>query len=105
MLCLRVDGEIRRVTVEGNGPVDAAFNAIRALVPHNANLQLYQVSAITQGTDAQAEVTVRLETEGGKIVNGNSSNIDTVVASALAYISALCKLQAMQEREGLLPSL
>lgn len=107
MLCLRVGdklgGEIRRVTVEGNGPVDAAFNAIRALVPHNANLQLYQVSAITQGTDAQAEVTVRLETPEGKIVNGNSSNIDTVVASALAYISALCKLQAMQEREGLLP--
>jgi 2-isopropylmalate synthase len=103
MLCLRVNGEVRRVTVEGNGPVDAAFNAIRALVPHNASLKLYQVNAITQGTDAQAEVTVRLETQDGKIVGGNSSNIDTVVASALAYISALCKLQLMQEREGLLP--
>jgi 2-isopropylmalate synthase len=103
MLCLRVDGEVRRVSIEGNGPVDAAFNAIRALVPHTAKLKLYQVNAITEGTDAQAEVTVRLETEDGKIVNGNSSNIDTVVASALAYISALCKLQNVSAREGLLP--
>lgn len=104
MLCLRVNDDIRRATVEGNGPVDAAFNAIRALVPHTATLKLYQVNAITQGTDAQAEVTVRLETPDGKIVNGNSSNIDTVVASALAYISALCKLQTLQEREGLIPT-
>ena len=103
MLCLRVDDDIRRITIEGNGPVDAAFNAIRALVPHTAILKLYQVNAITQGTDAQAEVTVRLETPDGKIVNGNSANIDTVVASALAYISALCKLQTLEERKGLLP--
>ncbi|MEZ5690964.1 MAG: 2-isopropylmalate synthase [Rickettsiales bacterium] len=103
MLCIRVDGEIRRATVEGNGPVDAAFNAIRALVPHNATLKLYQVNAITQGTDAQAEVTVRLETKEGKIIGGNSSSIDTVVASASAYINALCKLQRIEERKGLMP--
>lgn len=104
MLCLRVNGEVRRATVEGNGPVDAAFNAIRALVPHNAILKLYQVNAITQGTDAQAEVTVRLETPEGKIIGGNSSNIDTVVASAAAYINALCKLQRLEERKGLMPN-
>jgi 2-isopropylmalate synthase len=98
MMCLRIDGEVRRVTVEGNGPVDATFNAIMAMVPHKAKLQLYQVSAITQGTDAQAEVTVRLETPDGQIVNGSGSSIDTVVASATAYISALCKMQRMQER-------
>ena len=103
MLCLRVDGEVRRVTIEGNGPVDATFNAIMALVPHQAKLLLYQVSAITQGTDAQAEVTVRLETAEGQIVNGVGSNIDTVVASALAYINALCKLQQLRSRESLLP--
>lgn len=103
MLCLRVGGDIRRATVEGNGPVDATFNAIRALVPHIATLKLYQVNSITQGTDAQAEVTVRLETPDGRIFNGNGSNIDTVVASALAYISALCKMQRVNEREGLLP--
>ena len=98
MLSLRVRGEVHRATVEGNGPVDATFNAIMALVPHQAKLKLFQVSAVTQGTDAQAEVTVRLETPDGRIVNGNSSNIDTLVAAAVAYISALCKLATMQER-------
>ena len=104
MMTLRVHGEVRRVTVEGNGPVDATFNAIAALVPHTATLKLYQVNAITQGTDAQAEVIVRLETPEGRIINGSGSNIDTVVASALAYISCLCKLQTLTTREGLLPS-
>jgi 2-isopropylmalate synthase len=72
-------------------------------VPHEATLKLYQVNAITQGTVAQAEVNVRLETPDGKIINGTGSSIDTVVASALAYINALCKLQTLQSREGLLP--
>ncbi len=103
MLALKVEDEVRRATVEGNGPIDATFNAIKALVPHNAILKLYQVSAVTAGTDAQAEVNVRLEAPDGKIVNGGASNIDTVVASALAYINALCKLRAMQERQSVLP--
>ena len=98
MVCLRIDGEVRRVTVEGNGPIDATFNGIMALVPHQAKLKLYQVSAITQGTDAQAEVTVRLETADEQVINGTGSNIDTVVASALAYINALGKLMRMQQR-------
>ena len=102
MVCLRVNGDVRRVTVEGNGPIDATFNGIQALVPHEAKLKLYQVSAVTQGTDAQAEVTVRLETEDGQIVNGNDSNIDTAVASAVAYINALNKLMRMQARESVL---
>ena len=48
---------------EGNGPVDAIFNCIKALVPHEAVLELYQVHAVTEGTDAQAEVSVRLAGE------------------------------------------
>jgi 2-isopropylmalate synthase len=103
MLTLRIDGEVRRVTVEGNGPVDATFNAIMALVPHVAALKLYQVSAITAGTDAQAEVNVRLQMPDGNMINGTGSNIDTLVASALAYINALCKLQKSHARETLLP--
>lgn len=101
-LVLTVDGKEKRVTSQGAGPIDATFTAIRALVPHEASLQLYQVNAITQGTDAQAEVTVRLEANG-TIVNGHGSNIDTLVASALAYINALSKLLHMQSRETLLP--
>ena len=88
---LQIDGKNVTATATGNGPVDATFNAIKELVPHQAVLQLYQVSAITAGTDAQAEVTVRLE-ENGRTVNGQGADPDTIVASARAYIHALNKL-------------
>jgi 2-isopropylmalate synthase len=88
---LEIDGAVRSAKTTGNGPVDATFNAIQAIVPHEAKLLLYQVSAVTAGTDAQAEVTVRLE-EGGKTVNGQGADPDTLVASARAYIHALNKL-------------
>jgi 2-isopropylmalate synthase len=79
------------VEATGDGPVDAAFRAVRELVPHTARLQLYQVHAVTEGTDAQATVSVRLE-EDGKIVTGQSADTDTVVASVKAYVNALNKL-------------
>jgi 2-isopropylmalate synthase len=91
-MVLRVEGAEKEIRVEGNGPVDAIFKAIREIVPHpDARLKLYQVHAITGGTDAQAEVTVRLE-ENDKTVNGQGSDTDTLVASARAYINALNKL-------------
>jgi 2-isopropylmalate synthase len=88
---LTVDDAPQHAKTEGNGPVDATFNAIKAMVPHTARLLLYQVHAVTEGTDAQAEVTVRLE-EGGKSVVGQGADPDTLVASARAYIHALNKL-------------
>jgi 2-isopropylmalate synthase len=88
---IELDGQIETFKAEGNGPVDATFNAIRALCPHDGKLQLYQVHAVTAGTDAQAEVTVRLA-EDGKTVNGMGADADTLVASARAYIHALNKL-------------
>jgi 2-isopropylmalate synthase len=88
---LDIDGGVHKVKTSGNGPVDATFNAIKAMVPHTARLQLYQVHAVTEGTDAQAEVTVRLE-ENGKSVNGQGADPDTLVASARAYLHALNKL-------------
>ncbi len=94
---LDVDGQICSVKAEGDGPVDATFNAIKALVPHEGRLQLYQVNAVTEGTDAQAEVTVRLE-EGGKSVNGQGADTDTLVASARAYVNALNKLMVKREK-------
>ena len=63
-LALDIDGERAEARATGNGPVDAAFNAIKAIYPHEARLQLYQVHAVTEGTDAQAEVSVRLEENG-----------------------------------------
>ncbi|MFT5000062.1 MAG: 2-isopropylmalate synthase, partial [Planctomycetota bacterium] len=90
-LTLTIDGTDHDVTAHGDGPVDAVFNAVKALFPHHAHLQLYQVSAVTEGTDAQATVSVRLE-EDGKIVTGQSSDTDTVLASGKAYVNALNKL-------------
>ena len=94
---LEIDGEIQSAKAEGQGPVDATFNAIKALVPHNALLQLYQVHAVTEGTDAQAETTVRLE-EDGKSVNGQGADTDTLVASARAYVNALNKLMVKRQK-------
>ncbi|MGH6975704.1 MAG: 2-isopropylmalate synthase [Stellaceae bacterium] len=88
---LEFDAVRKTAKVTGNGPVDATFNAIHAVVPHSARLLLYQVHAVTEGTDAQAEVTVRLA-EDGKTVVGQGADPDTLVASARAYIHALNKL-------------
>ncbi len=94
---LDIDGTISEAVAEGDGPVDATFNAIHALVPHAATLQLYQVHAVTGGTDAQAEVTVRLA-EGGITVIGQGADTDTLVASARAYVTALNKLMVKREK-------
>ncbi|HRO13165.1 2-isopropylmalate synthase [Amaricoccus sp.] len=90
-LTLAIDGVEHEVTATGDGPVDAAFVAVRKLVPNSARLALYQVHAVTEGTDAQATVSVRLE-EDGKIATGQSADTDTVVASTRAYVNALNKL-------------
>jgi len=92
-LVLDIEGTQNETKVEGNGSVDAIFKAIRDLVSHpDAHLKLYQVHAVTGGTDAQAEVSVRLE-ENGILVHGQGADADTLVASARAYIHALNKLQ------------
>jgi len=88
---LNVDGEEHFTQSQGGGPVDAAFQAIEFLVGSKSNLQLYSVNNITSGTDAQGEVTVRLEKEG-HIVNGQGADTDIVVASAKSYLNALNKL-------------
>ena len=98
-LGLSIDGVERAVQASGQGPVDATFNAIKALFPHEARLQLYQVHAVTEGTDAQAQVTVRME-EAGKSVNGQASDVDTLVASARAYVHALNKLLDKRQKQA-----
>ena len=96
-IVLEIDGTEQRHTATGDGPVDAAFNAVKALVPHQATLELYQVHAVTEGTDAQATVSVRMR-EAGKIVTAQSSDTDTVVASCRAYVHALNKLLVRREK-------
>jgi 2-isopropylmalate synthase len=90
-MVLDIDGKDETTSATGDGPVDATFNAVKALFPHSARLQLYQVQAVTEGTDAQATVMVRME-EDGRIATGQSADTDTVVASAKAYINALNRL-------------
>ena len=96
---LSIDGVVHSVTATGDGPVDATFNAVKELYPHAARLQLYQVNAVTEGTDAQATVSVRMEEEG-KIATGQSADTDTVVASAKAYINALNRLIVRREKSA-----
>jgi 2-isopropylmalate synthase len=98
-LVMDVDGVEKSAHATGDGPVDASFNAVKALFPHSARLQLYQVSAVTEGTDAQATVTVRME-EDGYIVSGQSADTDTVVASAKAYVAALNSLVVRRSKSG-----
>ena len=96
-MTLDVAGQHITKEATGDGPVDATFNAIRMIVPHEAKLLLYQVSAVTEGTDAQAEVSVRLE-DDEIMVTGRGAETDTMVASAKAYVSAMNKLLARRGR-------
>jgi 2-isopropylmalate synthase len=82
---------------KGDGPVDATFKAIESVAKSGAELLLYSVNAVTQGTESQGEVTVRLG-KGGRIVNGVGADTDIIVASAKAYISALNKLASKVQR-------
>jgi 2-isopropylmalate synthase len=99
-ITLNIDGKKLTAKTLGNGPVDATFKAIRSLINHDAHLKLYQVHGVTQGTDAQAEVTVRLQ-ENEFLANGHGADIDTLVASAKAYISALDALEQLKVKNPL----
>jgi 2-isopropylmalate synthase len=90
-------GKEKKAESQGDGPVDATFKAIESVAKSGAELLLYSVNAVTQGTESQGEVTVRLS-KGGRIVNGVGADTDIIVASAKAYISALNKLASKVER-------
>ena len=90
-------GAERRAEAHGDGPVDATFKAIESLARSGAELLLYSVNAVTQGTESQGEVTVRLA-KGGRVVNGVGADTDVIVASAKAYVSALNRLQSKMQK-------
>ena len=98
-LTLDVEGTEQSATATGDGPVDAVFNAIHMIVPHEAALRLFQVHAVTEGTDAQAQVSVRLE-DDGRIATGQAADTDTLTASAKAYVSALNNLLARKQKSA-----
>jgi 2-isopropylmalate synthase len=94
---LTVDGEERSGVADGDGPVDASYKAIEKLLQTDSQLLLYSVNSITGGTDAQGEVTVRVEKES-RIANGQGADTDIVIASAKAYVNALNKIMQPLER-------
>jgi 2-isopropylmalate synthase len=98
-LVLEIDGVDTKASAKGDGPVDAVFNAVRQAAPHEAILRLFQVHAVTEGTDAQAQVSVRLE-DGGSIATGQGADTDTLVAAAKAYVGALNNLLARKQKSA-----
>ena len=89
---MAVDGKIVKQTGRGDGPVDAVYRTIAAITGTKSKLEAYLVKGITGGTDAQGEVTVKVE-EGGKKVAGHGADTDIIIASAKAYVNALNKLE------------
>ena len=98
-LVLEIDGVETKASAKGDGPVDAVFNAVRQAAPHDATLRLFQVHAVTEGTDAQAQVSVRLE-DGSSIATGQGADTDTLVAAAKAYVGALNNLMARKQKSA-----
>ena len=88
---IKIFDKIKILKKDGNGPIDAIFSALKNVIPNKINLLVYQVNAITKGTDAMAEVSVRIEEESITVL-GQGSDLDTLVASAKAYINAINKL-------------
>ena len=98
-MTLDVFGEIKSTIQTGDGPVDATFKCIKELYPHDMKLLLYQVHAVTEGTDAQATVSVKIE-ENDRTTVGQSADTDTLVASANAYLAALNKMLIKREKKA-----
>jgi 2-isopropylmalate synthase len=94
---MEIDGKRRKTAVMGDGPVDATFKAIKKLTKAKARLLHFSVGAITGGTDAQGECTVRLEEDGREVI-GQGAHNDIIVASAKAYINALNKIATVVKR-------
>ncbi|MEJ2200444.1 MAG: 2-isopropylmalate synthase [Desulfuromonadaceae bacterium] len=94
---LEIEGKVKKTAQMGDGPVDATFKAIQKLTGSQANLLHFSVGAITGGTDAQGECTVRLEQDGREVL-GQGAHPDIIVASAKAYINALNKIATAPKR-------
>lgn len=89
---LEIDGEVRGDAGIGIGPVDAAFRTIDKIAGSNAQLKRFAINAITGGSDAQGEVTVRLQANGHEVI-GQGTHPDIIMASAKAYVNALNRLE------------
>lgn len=96
---LEIDGRAHTHTGTGDGPVDAVYRTIAAMTHTKSTLLMFAVNAITGGTDAQGEVSVRVE-ENGRTVTGHGADTDIITASARAYLNALNKLAYFASKQG-----
>jgi len=99
---LNINGRPVQGALEGNGPIDAVYNIISKLTCTKSKLLRFTISALTEGTDAQGEVTVRLQ-EDGMIALGKGADPDIITASALAYINGLNRLEYLKENPVVKP--
>lgn len=98
MVAIQIGHEMREETADGDGPVDAIFQAIKKITGFQGHLNQFTINALTGGTDAQGEVMVALQ-DKGRVIRGVGSHTDIVVASAMAYIHALNRLDSLSIRE------
>lgn len=99
---LNINGRPVQGAVEGNGPIDAVYNIISKLTGTKSELLRFTISALTEGTDAQGEVTVRVQ-EDGIVALGKGADPDIITASALAYINGLNRLEYLKENPVVKP--
>jgi 2-isopropylmalate synthase len=96
---LEIDGKAVKRSGSGDGPVDAIYRTIAAMTQTKSKLLMFAVNAVTGGTDAQGEVSVRLE-ENGKTVSGHGADTDIITAAVRAYLNALNRLAYMASKQG-----
>lgn len=94
---MEVDGKLLQEAGFGDGPVDATFKTIKKITRTRSKLLQFAIHAITSGTEAQGEVTVRLEEKGCTVI-GQGADTDVIVASAKAYINALNKMEFKKQK-------
>jgi len=88
---IKINGEIHFATASGNGPIDAAFTAVKQLISKTVHLEEFLVQAITRGSDDLGKVHIQVENEG-KLYTGFSANTDIITASVEAFIDAISKI-------------
>ena len=96
---LNIDGQVIKASGTGDGPVDAVYRTIAAITKTKSKLLMFGVNAITGGTDAQGEVSVRVE-EDGRTVSGHGADTDIIMAAARAYLNALNRLAYMTSKQA-----
>ena len=99
---MKINNRLVKGATEANGPIDAVFNIISGLTGTKSHLLRFSINALTEGTDAQGEVTVRLS-EDGIVALGKGADPDIITASALAYINGLNRLEYLKENPVVRP--